>query len=134
MPKTRLELITQSLVNLGIIATGQSVSAEDVQKMDTIVDPALAELAGLDIYYTQDPGDVGPSGGAIEDSAYLSLASYIANAACVAFNLPADAKLQALALQAEKKLVTLSAPAASHKTLRIDPALRHRRPIYRGTT
>lgn len=134
MSKTRLELITQSLVNLGIIAQGQSVSAEDVQKMDGIVDPALAELAALDIYYTQDAGGIGPADGAIEDSAFLSLASYVANAACAAFNLPADEKLQTLALLAERKLVTLSRPSATLRTLRIDPALQHRRPIYRGQT
>lgn len=133
MPKTRAELINQALVNLGIIATGQAVSAEDVQKMDTIVDPALAELAALDIYYTQDAGEIGPSDGAIEDSAYLSLAAYVANAACAAFNLPADEKLLALALLAEKKLITLAAPARTLRTLRTDPALQTRRiGYYRG--
>lgn len=133
MSKTRAELINQSLINLGIIAFGQTVSAEDVQKMDTIVDPALAELTDLEIYYTDDPGELGPTGGVIQDSAFLSLAAYIANAACAAFNLPADQKMKALAIEAEQKLITLGRPAATLRTLRLDPALRSSRiGIYRG--
>lgn len=132
MPKTRAELINQCLTNLGVIAEGQSIDADLVSKMDTIVDPALAELAELNIYYTQDAGDIGPSGGAIEDSAFLSLASYIANAACAAFNLPADQKMQALSMLAEGKLITLSAPARTNRTLRIDPAVTRHRGHYRG--
>jgi len=132
MSKTRLELITQSLVNLGIVAEGQSVSAEDVQKMDSILDPALSEMTDLEIYYVDDAGDIGPTGGEFADSAYLSLAAYVANAACAAFNLPADQKLQALAMLAEQKLITLGRPASTLRTLRIDPALRGRRQVYRG--
>lgn len=132
MPKTRAELINQCLTNLGVIAEGQSIDADLVSKMDTIVDPAIAELEALDIYYVQDAGTIGPSDGAIEDSSFLSLASYIANAACAAFNLPADQKLQALASLAEAKLRTLSASPRTRRTLHIDPALRHRRFGYRG--
>lgn len=132
MSKTRLELIEQSLTNLGILAEGQSTSAQDVSKMDGIVDPALAELMDLQIYYVADAGTPSPpTGGAIEDSAFLSLAAYIANAACSAFNLPADAKMQALAQVAEHKLITLIAPTSTRRTLRVDPALvSHHR--YRG--
>jgi hypothetical protein len=133
MSKTRTQLIQQSLTNLGIIAEGQSVSDQDVEKMDTVVDPAIAELSDLDIYFVQDAGSVGPSGGNIEDSAFLSLAAYIANAACSAFNLPADQKLQALSMLAEQKLITLSRPARSLRVLKIDPILQSRRVgIYRG--
>lgn len=132
--KTRPELINQALVNLGVIAFGQSVSAEDVQKMDTIIDPALAELTDLDIYYVSDAGEIGPTGGAFEDSAFLSLAAYVANAACAAFNLPADQKMIALSQLAEQKLITLGRPGATLDRLRIDPAIQTRRRIYRGTT
>lgn len=134
MSKTRAELINQALTNLGVIAEGQSVSDQDVDKMDTVVDPAIAELSDLDIYFVQDAGAIGPSGGAIEDSAFLSIASYLANASCAAFNLPADEKLQALALLAEKKLVTLAAPARSLRVLKVDPILQARRlgSPYRG--
>ena len=132
MSKTRAELINQSLINLGVIAEGQSITADMVNKMDGVVDPAISELAALDIYNVQDAGDVGPANGEIEDSAYLSLASYIANAACAAFNLPADQKLQALAMLAEQKLSTLARPGSTRRTLQVDPALQsHRRGTYR---
>jgi hypothetical protein len=130
--KTRAELINQCLTNLGVIAEGQSIDADLVSKMDTIVDPAIAELASLDIYYVQDAGEIGPSDGAIEDSAFLSVADYIANAACAAFNLPADQKLQTLALLAEQKLRTLAAPARTLRTLGVDPAVSRRFWPYRG--
>jgi hypothetical protein len=132
MSKTRAEFIEQCLTNLGVIAEGQSIDSDLVSKMDTVVDPALAELASLDIYYVQDSGEIGPSGGDIEDSAFLSLASYVANAACAAFNLPADQKLQALALLAEARLRTLAAPARTNRRLRVDPAVTRHRGIYRG--
>lgn len=133
MSKTRAELINQSLVNLGVIAFGQSIDAEMVQKMDTVIDPALSELSDLDIYYVSDQGSVGPTGGAFDNSAFLSLAAYIANAACAAFNLPADQKMITLSQIAEGKLITLTRPARTLRTLRVDPALQTRRiGIYRG--
>jgi hypothetical protein len=134
MSKTRVDLINQALTNLGILAQGQSPEAENIAKMDAIVDPALSELAGLDVYYAQDAGEAGPSGGAIEDSAFLSIADYLANRACSAFNLPADTKMQALSQIAEDKLRTLAAPSRTLRTLRTDPALQPRRigGWYRG--
>lgn len=132
MSKTRAELINQCLVNLGIVAEGQSVSDQDVSKMDKIVDPALAELTALEFYYVSDPGEIGPSGGDFDDAAFLSLADYVANRACAAFNLAADTKMQALSIIAKDTLTTLSAPPRTHKTLRVDAALRnHRAGTYR---
>ena len=133
MSKTRADLINQALTNLEIIAGGQSITADLVLKMDNMVDPALAELARLDIYYVQDAGLSVALDGSIEDSAFLSLASYIANAACAAFNLPADQRMQALSQLAEAKLRTLAAPARTLRTLRVDRATTVRRfGVYRG--
>lgn len=123
MPKTRAEFVNQCLVNLGVIAGGQSISDDMVTKMDRIVDPAFATLSAIDIYYVQDPGNIGPSDGQIEDEAFLPLADYVANAACPGFNLPADAKMQALAEIAKGTLTTIAAPPRSLKRLRVDPAL-----------
>lgn len=133
MTKTRADLVNQCLYNLGVIAQGQTISVEEVNKMDAIVDPSISMLADLDIYYVSDAGETGPSGGEISDSAFLPIADYIANAACAAFNLPADTKMQALSMVAEAKLRTLSAPSRTLRVLRVDPALRGaRRGIYRG--
>jgi hypothetical protein len=121
--KTRRELVDQALVNLGILAVGQSVSNEDVSKMDVLVDPVCEKLSGLGIYYVQDQGTIGPSGGEFESAAFLSIADYLANAAAAAFNLPADAKLAALAQLAEQDLRTISRPPQIRQTLRIDGAI-----------
>jgi|SRR6266403_760713 len=128
MSKTRAELINQILDRLQILVWGQAPSDEDVQKVDRLVDGAVAKLAALQIYYVQDPGSLGPVDGAIEDEAFLPLADYIAS-----FHLVADARIQALAIIAEGDLRTIAAPARTLKTLRVDPALTPRRfGIYRG--
>ena len=128
MSKTRAELINQVLDRLNILVWGQTPSDEDVQKVDRLVDGAIAKLAALNIYYVQDPGTLGPSDGAIEDEAFLPLADYIAQ-----FHLIADARIQALAIIAESDLRTLAAPARTLRTLRVDAALvTPRRGTYRG--
>lgn len=132
MSKTRAQFINQCLTNLGVIAAGQSIDSDLVDKMDTIVDPALATLAKLEIYYVQDAGELGPTGGEIEDSAYLPLADWVANKACSSFNLPADQKMQALAMLAEGTLITLAAPSRTFDRLRLDPAVTRHRGPYRG--
>lgn len=133
MSKTRADLINQCLTNLGVIAAGQSIDADLVLKMDGFIDPAVALLSSLGIYYVQDAGSAGPVDGSIEDEAFLPLASWIANQACSGFNLPADTKMQALAMIAEGNLRTIGAPARTLRTLRVDPALvRTRRGFYTG--
>lgn len=128
MSKTRNDLINQVLDRLQILVYGQSPSTEDVQKVDRLIDGAVAQLAALDIYYVQDPGELGPSDGAIEDEAFLALADYIAQ-----FHLLADTRIQALSSIAEGNLRTLAAPARTRRTLRVDPALTPRRfGFYRG--
>lgn len=124
MSKTRAELVTKALLDLGVIAEGQSVSSSELNRMDLIVDPAIAELNALDIYYVSDAGQLGPTGGDIEDSAFLSIALYIANAACSAFNLAADQKMKALETEAIAKLRTLSRSPRTLNTSKLDPALR----------
>lgn len=133
MSKTRAEFVDQCLLNLGILVPGQSTPAENVQKMDGFVDAAFATLGALGIYYVQDAGSAGPTDGNIEDEAYLPLADWVANKACAGFNLPADQKMQALAILAEDTLRTISAPARTLRTLRVDPSvLTPRYGYYRG--
>jgi hypothetical protein len=120
---TRAQLITQALTDLGVIAEGQSVSDNDTSKMDGYIDAAMSELADLEIYYVADYGQPGPTGGNIEASAFLSLARYLAKAACMGFNLPADPKVDAESQQAVAKLRTLSGPARAKARLRVDPLL-----------
>lgn len=124
MPYTRAQLVNKALLNLGVIAEGQSVSDSDSSKMDSVVNGAMAELIGLEIYFVADYGQIGPTGGAIEDEAYLSLAVYLANAATTEFNMPSDTKMKALEAEAIAKLQTLSRPPRARARLSIDPAVR----------
>lgn len=128
MSKTRAEFINQVLDRLQILVHGQAPSAENVQKVDILIDPAFDMLRGLNIYYVQDAGEIGPTGGDIQDEAFLPLADYVASK-----HLLADARMQALAMQAEKDLKTIAAPPRTLQFLRIDPALWGRRiSHYRG--
>jgi len=124
MSYTRAQLVAQALVDLGIIAEGQSVSDTDTSKMDALVEGAMDELAALEIFYVGDYGTPGPTDGAIDNAAFLSLALYLANAACSAFNLPADEKMKALEIEAIAKLRVLSRPPRAKARLSIDPAVR----------
>jgi hypothetical protein len=128
MSKTRAQLINQILDRLQILVYGQAPSDQDVQKVDLIVDGAVAKLSALDIYDVKDAGSLGPSGGSIEDQEFLPLADYIAS-----FHLLADTRIQALATIAESELRILAAPSRTLRVLRIDPALQARRiGAYRG--
>ena len=121
--KTRRELIIEALDQLNIIVPGQAPSPTIINKMDEVFDPIVEQLEGLGIYYVDDPGEVGPSGGAIESSAFLALGAYLANAGASKFNLPADTKLKALAMEAEQTLRTLSRPASTRRFLRTDAGI-----------
>lgn len=124
MSYTRRQLVTRALGNLGIIAEGQDPSDTEILKMDALVDATMAELVELEIYYVADFGQAGPTGGELDDAAFLSLALYLANAACPDFNLPADEKMKALEAEAIAKLRTLSRPPRAKARLSIDPAVR----------
>jgi hypothetical protein len=124
MSYTRAQLVTKALGKLGVIAEGQAVSDGDVSKMDGTVNAAMAMLAALDIYYVADFGQLGPTGGTIEDEAFLPLATWLARKACEDFNQPADEKMEAEARFAEADLRTLSRPPRSKARLSVDPALR----------
>lgn len=121
--KTRRDLILEALDDLGILVPGQAPSAAVMNKMDGIVDAVIEELDGLDIYYVSDAGEIGPSGGEIESSAFLSVAAYLANAAAAKFNLPADAKLKALAIEAVDRLERLARPTPTKKFLSTDAGI-----------
>lgn len=129
--KTRQELIIEALDQLGIIVPGQAPSSTVINKVDEIFDPVVERLAELGIYYVDDQGDIGPTGGEIQSSAFLSLGAYLANAAAAKFNLPADTKLKALAIEAEQDLRTLTRPTSTRKFLKTDAGIPTARKGYR---
>ena len=73
MPDTRAQLVNKALSKLSIIAEGQDVSDGDNSKMDGLVNAAMALLASLDIFFVADFGQLGPTGGSIDDDAFLPL-------------------------------------------------------------
>lgn len=132
MSYTRAQLVNKALGKLSILTEGQAPSDGDVSKMDGIVDAAMAMLAALEIYYVADYGQLGPSGGTIEDESFLPLASWLARKACEDFNQPADEKMETESRLAEADLRTISRPPRSRTRLGVDPALRGNG--FRGTS
>lgn len=124
---TRRELIDQVLANLKVLAEGQTPSAEEVEKVDKMIDPTIALLAARDIYYVPDAGERGPVDGAIDPAIFLPLADCVAFAVSGSFNQAGDAALAALNSVAEELLKDVGRPASTMQTLRVDRGLQLRR-------
>lgn len=124
MAKTRSELITEVLDQLGVLAAGQTPATEDVSKVDGKLNSVLDEISALDIITIDDPGSVGPTGGEIPSEAFLALGTVIANRCAPSFGLAGDPALDALSKRAEKTLRTIVRPQRARRTLRTDAALR----------
>jgi hypothetical protein len=128
LAKTRRALIDQVLANLHVLAEGQTPAAEDVAKVDRIIDPVFAQLAARDVTYVPDGGVEGPSGGAIDPACFLQLAHIVAHRCAGSFAQASDPALAALASIAEDELGEIGRPASTRKTLSVDRALRSMRP------
>ena len=122
--RTRSDLITEVLDQLGVYALGQTPGAEDVEKIDNRLNNVLEELSGLDIYTVDDPGKVGPSGGEYPAAALNALGSAVAQRCAASFGMGADPSLYVLSQRGEHTLRTLARPARARRTLRTDAALR----------
>lgn len=87
--KTRSQLIERAAKDLGIIEPGETLSAEDQETFDGLVDPLIAQLSADEIVYIQDDE-------AIEVQYFLPLARLLANVAGPDFGSPINeaAKLQ----------------------------------------
>lgn len=72
--KTRDQLITRALKNIGIIESGEAPSAEDYASVDDLIDPLIAQLSADGIVYIADPDE-------IELEFYLPLARILGNIA-----------------------------------------------------
>lgn len=121
--KTRRQLVDQVLDDLGVLAVGQTPGNEDVSKIDALIDPMVADLAGRDVYYVDTPGQIGAAGGEIDPAAFLWLSHVLAYLASPAFGLQGDPSFYVLEQRAEDMLRTLARPARTRRTLRTDPIL-----------
>jgi hypothetical protein len=125
--RTRADLITEVLDQLGVTAIGQVPAADDVNKVDTRLDNMLEEISALGIYTVIDSGSVGPQGGDIDAAALRSLGAMVANMCAANFGLGADPSLDVMARRAEHTLRTIERPARSRRFMETDPAIRSTR-------
>lgn len=77
--RTREQLISRVLKDLGVLAAGQAPSDEDRAEVDDLIEPVCAKL--LDDEVAKINGDE------IDDAVYLPLAAIIAEAALVPFGI-----------------------------------------------
>jgi hypothetical protein len=135
MPKTRRELIDQTIDKLGVLIPGQAPSDESVSKVDRILDPLVAMMAALDIYYLPDIGTPNPpNGGEVPDEAFLPIADKAAWASAGSFNQADSASLKVLNDQADIDLRMMSRPARTRQTLSTDWQLRGMRNVTYSST
>jgi hypothetical protein len=120
MSKSRAQLISKVLSNLGL--GNDTPAAEDVAKVDAIVDDIVVSLSRRTIYTVSDPGVLGPSGGNIEPEIFQELAAIVAAAAAPEFD-DTDPKYEVLASRAESRMETVAAPSRTLRTARLDAAV-----------
>ena len=81
MPRTRNDLILQALGQLGVLAAGQTPSAEDTAAVNDHVDGLIASLDRRDIVTIDDVE-------AIPDEFFLALGVLLADRAADVFGMP----------------------------------------------
>jgi hypothetical protein len=82
MPRTRNDLVNEALMNLGVLAAGQSPDAEDFQAVDGKVDALYARLEAQDIIDLDNTVDQ------IPHEIFNQLAVILADDAALEFGLP----------------------------------------------
>lgn len=97
MSKSRQQLIERALLELGVLAAGQTAAAEDSQVIDQAISPVMSDLATRDIYTWGDP-DV------FEDDAFDHLGIILANSRAPTFGSTRD---ETTRLMAEARLKQL---------------------------
>lgn len=108
LSKTRTQLIERAAKDLGIIEPGETLSTEDRETFDGLVDPLIAQLSAEEIVTIQDDEQ-------IENEYFLPLARLLANIAGPDFGSPIN---EAAKAQDERLLRKLSAAEASSATLK----------------
>jgi hypothetical protein len=112
MAKTRVELVYQTLRNLGALPMGQDPSDEDYNLVNDLIEPVQAMLRERDVYFLTD-ADV------IPDEAYISLAHVMAAYSASSFGQQADNRIMALGDIGERHLQTMQSEQPHYTTLQI---------------
>lgn len=116
MSKTQADLVLAIAENLGVVAAGQSVSAEDSEVIVRRLSPKNEELNARAICYIPDLDD-------IEDAFFLPLASVMAAELAGAFGIVGSQKqaLDAAAIKGEAALRDVVRPRGTRQMLNIEP-------------
>jgi len=81
--QSRQQLIDRALKELGIVAAGQSASAEDVAVIEAEIDPIMQDLSTRNIWQWGDPDE-------FDDNAVIHLAKILANSVARVFGMEPD--------------------------------------------
>ncbi len=103
--KTREDLIRRALSKVGVLAAGQTPSAEDRAVVNALVVPILSDLSKRNVYPFGDPDQ-------IEDDAFEHLATVLANAVAADFGGREDDTVR---FNAERRLRELVAETLSYQ-------------------
>ncbi len=106
--KTRDQLKQRAAKDLGIIEPGETLSTEDDETFDGLVDPLIGQLATDGIVYIDDSE-------AIDVAFFLPLARLLANIAGPDFGSPIN---EAAKMEDEKTLRRMSASKPTYQTLK----------------
>lgn len=87
--RTRSDLVTEALGELGVLSTVEPPTVEDVAFVDGKIDGICRKLEGLDIVFVADRGQPGPAGGNIPGQWFNDLAVIVADECKGKFGLPA---------------------------------------------
>ena len=110
MTKSREQLVSRALEELGVLAAGQAPSAEDAQTIDDEIDPVLEDLASRNIYTYGDLDS-------IDDNAFVHLAILLANSKAKVFGSMPDEGVRMLA---ETRLRMLTPAVVSGQPIRVE--------------
>lgn len=119
--KTQAELVQVTLQNLGVLAAGQSVAAEDSDLIVLRLEPKAEELNNRNICWISDLDN-------IDNAMFLPFADIMAAECATVFNVSAPKKqaLMALAARSEQTLKDVVRLRGTRKNLQTDY------PVQRG--
>lgn len=56
--RSSADLITEALANMGVLSAGNPIDPEDFNYVNEKLDPIFRKLAGLEIVFVSDPGNI----------------------------------------------------------------------------
>jgi hypothetical protein len=81
--RTSIDLVTEALANLGVLAAGQPTDPEDFNYVNEKLDSIFRKIAALEIVYVPDPNN-------IPGAFFSDLADIVAGECCTKFGVTPD--------------------------------------------